>query len=92
MLRRIKSVGLLWNRPSDAFLAIPGLNTEIRTPIFSALLTAGQIMEVSIPEIKWPLYMAAEDESLLASSKDFQSKTIRMKFLAPSTIFFGTAN
>jgi hypothetical protein len=83
MLRRLKSVGLLWNRPSDAFLAIPGLNTEIRTQIFSELLASGQILEVNIPEIKWPLYLAAEDEGLLVSSKDFESKTIRMEFLAP---------
>jgi hypothetical protein len=83
MLRRIKSVGLLWNRPSDAFLAIPGLKTEARNRIFSELLASGQILEVNIREIKWPLYLPAEDESLLISSKGFQPKEVRMEFLAP---------
>jgi hypothetical protein len=82
-LRRIKSVGLLWNRPSDAFLAIPGLKTEARNRIFSELLESGQILEVNVPEIKWPLFMAAEDESLLISSKGFKPKEIRMEFIAP---------
>ncbi len=81
--RRIKSVGLLWNRPSDAFLAIPGLKTEARNRFFSELLASGQIVEINVSEMKWPLYMAAEDESRLVGSKGFQPKEVRMEFLAP---------
>jgi len=65
VLRRIGAVGLLWNRPSDAWLNIWGLNSETRDNIFRALLDEGKIIAIAVDGLKSPLYCRADDLPLI---------------------------
>lgn len=93
VLRRISAVGLLWNRPSDAWLNIWGLKTAERTKAFEELEEEGRILPVQIAGMKDTLYCSAADVSLLqsvlkdSSQKDTDTKRTaykpRCEFLAP---------
>lgn len=61
VLRRIRSVGFLWNRPSDAWLNIPGINGAERERIFSQLLKEGEITAFQVEGIREPFYMSARE-------------------------------
>lgn len=67
ILRRIGAVGLLWDRPSDAWLNIRELTTQNRHEAFSELADQGSIVPVRVEGIRQPLYYRAEDTALLAS-------------------------
>ena len=64
VLERIGSLGLLWNRPSDAWLGIGDLKSEIRNKVFDALLAEKRIVPVHVESIKHTLYCLAEDAAI----------------------------
>ena len=87
--RRIGSVGLLWNRASDAWLGIPGLKASERTAVFSALSEEGQIVPIQVEGISDTLYALAEDMAAWeketkkqATEKQWPDKK-RCEFIAP---------
>jgi uncharacterized protein YcaQ len=89
-LRRIGSVGLLWNRPSDAWLMMHGFKGLRRDAAFAALLAAGRILPVRVEGIADPLYARAEDEPLLreaaedgTAGDDAPAAAPRLELLAP---------
>ncbi len=61
VLERIGSLGLLWNRPSDAWLGIGDLKADTRNKIFNSLLKEGQIIPVHVEGIKHTLYCLTKD-------------------------------
>ena len=61
VLRRIGAVGLLWNRPSDAWLGIQGLTPAIRNAVFEGLLAENKITPVMIDGSSFTFYFQAED-------------------------------
>ncbi|MBC8079641.1 MAG: YcaQ family DNA glycosylase, partial [Gorillibacterium sp.] len=63
--QRIGSVGLLWNRPSDAWLGIGSFKALERTQAFQRLLEKGQIVQIEIEDMPTPFYIRSEDELLL---------------------------
>lgn len=65
VLRRIGSVGLLWNRASDAWLNIWELKAAGRSEIFRQLLHEKKIIEVAVDGIKDKLYCLSADSQLL---------------------------
>lgn len=67
LLRRIGSVGLLWNRPSDALL-MTGMKAAQRMGAFAALLARGEILAVDVEGLGHPLYLRAGDAALLEAS------------------------
>lgn len=85
--RRIGAVGLLWNRPSDAWLAIDGLTSEKRKKAFSALLEADSIRPVLVDGISEPLYYLTEAQEdmdlILAADSEIGGVTPRMELIAP---------
>ena len=86
--RRIGAVGLLWNRPSDAWLNIWELNTEKRNAAFAALEAEGGILAVEVEGIRGGLYCLSEDAELLESvlaeeRKDAKDAKKRCEFIAP---------
>jgi uncharacterized protein len=83
VLRRINSVGLLWNRPSDAFLGITGLKSAQRNSAFEALLDEGKITEITVSDMKHTLYMSTENINLLKSSANKPPKSRCARILAP---------
>lgn len=88
VLRRINSVGMLWNKPSDALLAIRGLRTSShRSTAFSGLLKKNKITEVTVEGIKATFYIATENMLLLKKAiidEDFVSENSKLvHILAP---------
>lgn len=84
VMRRIRSVGILWNKPSDAWLGIESMKAQARKDAFAALLKEEAIVSCSVEGIADPLYIALEDEPLLqaalSSTTDYER---RVEFLAP---------
>lgn len=83
VLQRIGSLGLLWNRASDAWLGISGLKAKERTDIFSELLAEGRIASVKVENISHMLYCLIEDIRLIESIRIEASKKQRCEFIAP---------
>lgn len=83
VLRRIGSVGLLWNRASDAWLNIGGLKSAERSAAFTRLLREQKIEAVHVEGIKEELYMRVEDIPLARQCVDQNSWKKRCEFIAP---------
>ncbi|MBB3111133.1 hypothetical protein FHS18_003201 [Paenibacillus phyllosphaerae] len=83
VLRRIGSVGLLWNRPSDAWLGIPGMKTAERHRAFAGLLAKQLIMEVTVEGLAAPLYIRTSDVELLHSSLALAAPAPHASIIAP---------
>lgn len=83
ILRRIGAVGLLWNRPSTAWLNIWALDTASRQAAFAELLAEGAIMEVKVHGVRSSFFCRAEDLSLLESVQQTAEFGTRCEVLAP---------
>jgi uncharacterized protein YcaQ len=76
-------VGLLWNKPSDAWLNIKGMTAAERGAIFNRLLADGEIVDVAVEGMSGPLYCRAEDEPLVRSVMDNPRLKPRCELIAP---------
>ena len=85
VLRRIAAVGLLWDRRSDAWLGIRGLDARTRAAVFAALRAEGAVIEARAEGLDRPLYAAAEDEALLrrCAAWDGAGEPARCELLGP---------
>ncbi|WP_438434649.1 winged helix-turn-helix domain-containing protein [Gorillibacterium sp. sgz500922] len=81
--RRVGAVGLLWNKPSDAWLGIRGLKSAERMEAFAALLAEGRLVEVQVEGMREPLYLRQEDLSLAERAKAAGKLKQRVEFIAP---------
>ena len=81
--RRIGAVGLLWNRPSDAWLNIPELDNETRKRIFEELQAKGRIIPVSVEGIRGEMYIRQRDINLLEKAMSSEVFKPRCEFIAP---------
>ena len=80
-LRRIGAVGMLWNKPSDAWLGIPDFTARARDATFTRLRSEQLVRPVTMDGME--MYIRREDEDLLrASERPFHGKK-RVHFLAP---------
>ena len=87
MLRRIGAVGLLWNRPSDAWLGIWGFNSEVRQECFHSLIKENKVIEITVEGINSPLYCLTEDEQLLNTVFQNLKPKLRCEVIAPLDCF-----
>lgn len=99
LLRRIAAVGLLWNRPSDAWLNIWGMKAKERTRAFEELQEEGEILPVQVEGIKTVLYFHVKDrpvlERVLSQAEGASKKAPfkpRCEFLAPLDCFLWDRN
>lgn len=87
VLRRIGSLGLLWNRASDAWLGIPSqynsLKAKERNEIFAELLAQGRILPVRVEGVAHTLYCLAEDGDIAGYIRDNAYAKQRCEFIAP---------
>jgi len=83
VLRRIGAVGLMWNRPSDAWLNIWYLDSSRRREAFDRLLAEGAILEIEVDGVKTSLYCRAEDLPLLETVRRTREFKPRCEVLAP---------
>lgn len=87
VLRRIGAVGLLWNKPSDAWLYIWGLKSPERANVFTRLLEEEKVLAVSVEGIKDTLYCRADDMPLIDMVQQDPTFRSRCEFLAPLDCF-----
>lgn len=96
--RRISAVGMLWNRPSDAFLNIMDFKAVDRQAAFKSLEDSGEIVGVEVEGIQERLFIIKEDIPLLESimtkhvyddehDEDNDVEADRIKFIAPLDSF-----
>ncbi|WP_046175305.1 winged helix-turn-helix domain-containing protein [Domibacillus indicus] len=84
VLRRIGSVGLLWNRASDAWLNIWGLKAAQRKEVFRQLLHEARIIAIAVEQMKDMLYCLVEDLPLIEAVLQNQEPTkLRCELIAP---------
>lgn len=87
VLRRIGSLGLLWNRASDAWLGIPSqynsLKAKERSDIFAELLAQGRILPVRVEGVAHTLYCLAQDKDIAGYIRDNAYAKQRCEFIAP---------
>jgi len=85
--RRIGAIGLLWNRPSDAWLRIENLKPNIRKTIFKDLIDTGVIISLTVEGINEPLYCLATDTHLVEKVLQNEVFKPRMELIAPLDCF-----
>lgn len=70
VLRRIGSIGMLWNKAGDAWLGISGLKAGERDKAFQMLLKENKLVELQVEGIRQPLYIKSEDRQLFNDMSD----------------------
>ncbi|MFT9497952.1 DNA glycosylase AlkZ-like family protein [Anaerosolibacter sp.] len=81
--RRIGALGLLWNRPSDAWLGIHWMKSKDRTVAIIELEKRREIIAIEVEDIDQPLYIRAEDISLFHQVINSEIEEVRASFIAP---------
>ena len=70
LLRRINSIGFLWNKRSDALLGIDNFKAAERNSSFKRLLKNGLIKEFHIEETKEKFYISTENYNDLQNNRE----------------------
>jgi uncharacterized protein YcaQ len=83
VLRRIGSVGLLWNKAGNAWLGMRGIKSKERTAALTRLLRQDKVVEVRVEGIEPPLYMRSEDRTTLDQTLGSDDPLPRAAILAP---------
>jgi uncharacterized protein YcaQ len=83
VLRRIGSVGLLWNKAGNAWLGMRGIKSKERTATLTRLLRQSKVVEVRVEDTELPLYMRSEDRTTLDRTLDSDNVPPRAVILAP---------
>jgi len=83
VLRRIGAVGLMWNRPSDAWLHIWDLDAEKRNIAFERLLEGEDIIPVQVEGIRGMLYFSSEDMPVMEEALSDRRFAVRCEAIAP---------
>jgi uncharacterized protein len=65
VLRRLRGVGLLWERSSDAWLGIPGVKSRERAAILGRLRARREVLAVGVEGIDRLLFVARDDAAIL---------------------------
>lgn len=81
--RRIAALGLLWNRPSSAFLGIPGYSAALRAAAFRRLEAEGRILPCRVQGLADTLYCPAEARPFLEEALAGRRCARRLEFIAP---------
>ncbi|MFZ5966922.1 MAG: winged helix-turn-helix domain-containing protein [Bacillota bacterium] len=81
--RRIGAVGLLWGRPSDAWLGIKWMKSKERTEAFTRLLKNGELLTIEVEDIPHSLSIRKEEIPLLDEIDKGVDKEPQASFIAP---------
>jgi len=90
VLRRIAAAGFLWNRPSDAWLGIWGMNNEVRGRIFNTLSEEKKITALAVEGLRDTLYINAADMPLaqtITQKQEERGLPARCELIAPLDCF-----
>ncbi len=81
--RRIGSVGILWNKASDAYLGIFSMKTKERQQAFQTLIENKEIIEVEVEDIGYPLYIRKDAKPILDQAINGVEFENDVRFIAP---------
>lgn len=81
--RRIRAVGLLWKRPSDAWLGIYKMKSKERNGALTRLEDKGEIIATEVEGIKYPCYITKDDMFLLNKVLNDVDIEPQASFIAP---------
>lgn len=81
--RRINTLGLMWNKPSDAWLNIWGLNADTRNKAFHNLVDEGKILEIAVEGIKDRFYCSIENSPVIETVLHDSKLKSRCELIAP---------
>lgn len=82
--RRIRAVGALWAKQSDAFLGILDFKAANRDRAFKVLVQQKKIFPVKVDGMDTPLYIALEDfQTLILALNDPSASAPKVSFIAP---------
>lgn len=87
LLRRVRAIGFLWNRASDALLGSPLWYREARERAFKQLIESGQLLPLRVEGIRETLYLAAADEGELDAALAQKDAKARCELIAPLDSF-----
>ena len=82
VLRRLGSVGLLWDKAGDAWLG-SGIKSKARKASLARLLEQRQVVEVRVEGIDLSLYMRSQDKAILDRELNSDGMSLRAAILAP---------
>lgn len=83
VLRRISAIGLLWNRPSDAWLGISNMKANERNLVFEQLIKENKLHKINVEGVKHPFYCLIDDEAIIDDIKSCTEFDKRLSFIAP---------
>jgi uncharacterized protein YcaQ len=83
VLRRIGSVGLLWNRSGEAWLGMGAIKSKERRAVLERLLEAGAVGQAQVEGIAEPFYFRRQDEPRLQQSLEMNAHPPRAVVMAP---------
>lgn len=81
--RRIRALGLCWNRPSDAWLGIEKMKSTERQKAFELLLRQERIFPVNVEGWDQTFYAVRETRPFLENARGETPYRRRMEFLGP---------
>lgn len=87
VLRRVRGVGLLWNRASDAWLGTRAWYAGPRRQAFDRLTARGALLPLRVEGIRDTLYLAVADEAALEASLALGEAAPRCELIAPLDSF-----
>ncbi len=83
VLRRIGSVGLLWNRSGEAWLGMSDIKSPARQAALTRLLAQGRVCEARVEGIDVPLYLRSQDQACLDQVSGSVAPSPRAAIIAP---------
>lgn len=81
--RRVGSVGLLWGRSGEAWLAMHGIKSRERNAAIGRLLDQGSLRKVRVDGISADLFIRNDDMAMLDRIEHFDSTNLQAAILAP---------
>jgi len=83
VLRRIGSLGLVWNKAGDAWLGMRGIKSKQRNEALAHLLERGKVIPVDIESMNESFYIRSEDRHTLEQVITYHLTDPRAVILAP---------
>jgi uncharacterized protein YcaQ len=83
VLRRISALGVLWNKPSDAWIGIWNLKAKERNEVFHELLKEHKILEIMVEGCKDKFYCLSEDYEIIEEVRGELKLKNRTELIAP---------
>ena len=87
LLRRVRAIGFLWNRASDALLGSPLWYKEPRERAFKLLLKQGRLVPLAVEGLRETLYLASEALGELDAALALSDTGKRCELIAPLDSF-----